>query len=168
MRTLIFYLTRISRAQVGIFFLLILFNSCKLASDFPLTVDDIDTLSVYKAHQKDSVSIPETTSKLNAYSTIPVKDSIETVLKKDESSITLNPWTICAGVFRKKQNAKRMIEQLNHYENTYLILRDSSYLVTIGSFTTRDSAEHFRISKALTGTYLLKLKPTELLLNQSE
>lgn len=140
---------------------LVVLNSCKIASDFPLTINDIDTLSVYKEHHRTTSSLSDSIKPvIVADSTLTDKDSAVNTLPKSE---TIKPWTICAGVFKEKSNAQRMFEQLNHFGNIYIMLRDSSYFVTIGSFTTRDSAQLYKKNKALTGTYIMKLKPNELL-----
>lgn len=136
-------------------------NSCKIASDFPLTINDIDTLSVYKEHHRSTSSLSDSIKRtIIADSTLSGKDTSVNTLPKSES---IKPWTICAGVFKEKSNAQRMFEQLSHFGNIYIMLRDSSYFVTIGSFTTRDSAQLYKQNKALTGTYIMKLKHNELL-----
>ncbi len=139
-----------------------LINSCKFVSDFPLTIDDVDTLTVYKEQQFQVKKDEEMKPAVVADSTITSEDSAAITQQSGPNSITLKPWTICAGVFKEKNNAKRMFEQLNHFQNTYIILRDSAYFVTIGSFNSRDSAQQFKRDKALTGTYIMKLRPCEL------
>ncbi len=142
-------------------FFLVVLNSCKIASDFPLAINDIDTLSVYKEHHRTTSSLNDSIKQvIIADSTLFDKDSSVNTLPKSEP---LKPWTICAGVFKEKSNAQRMFEQLSHFGNIYIMLRDSSYFVTIGSFTTRDSAQLYRKNKALAGTYIMKLKHNELL-----
>lgn len=146
---------------IGAFVFLFSLNSCKIASNFPLTIDDIDTLSVFEEQHSNSTLETGIDSTIVSDSTM-VRDSSALALQSGSTPNAVKLWTICAGVFNEEPNAKRMYEHLSHFGNVYLIKRDSSYFVTVGSFTTRDSAQQFRNNKALTGTYVMKLRPKEL------
>ncbi len=86
--------------------LLVLVNSCTFY-EFPLTINDIDTLSVYKNYQ-DSL-------RRNTFNNAEkiIETSLSSSQIQNTATVLKERWTICTGVFRLKQNAKRNFYKLN-------------------------------------------------------
>jgi hypothetical protein len=145
---------------------LALFCSCSFTDTFPLTIKDIDTLTIFKNHQ-DSLSklVREAAADSLKNDTVimvaenPAPDSL--IAEKTASIIPKESWTICTGVFKEKKNARRMFQKMNKKNHAYVIIRDSMMIVTTGKFSTRDSALNYRKTWQLTETYVLKLKTND-------
>lgn len=138
------------------FMLVMLISSCTSRDKFPMTVSDIDTLSVYR-HHLDS---------LENVAAAGTSDSIiSRVQLQEEKRQYPGMWTICTGVFRMKENARRKFNEVNHTSGACIILRDSMHYVTTGIFSTKDSALQFRKNHHLLNTYILKIKPQDQLLH---
>jgi len=146
----------------------ILLNSCNFLASFPLNIEDIDTLSVYRKYQ-DSI----TKSK-------EVVFTVDSIVSKEDSVLSLpmvSPkkpsiaWVVVNGSFRVKDNASRKFEQMQSLNSTKLIIvKDSIFFVSLGQFNTKDSAKHFRqiYRESLTqGNYLLKVTSSDSIMKSS-
>lgn len=144
----------------------VIINACTFSTKFPLTVDDIDTLTPYREH------LASLKTKENPDTAVqpPVETIVEDTAAIAETAIINNTshfkWTICAGTFRKKRNAIHFFQQLSKEQNTFVVVRDSSYIVAIGLFENREIACTYRNQKALTQTTIIQLKPHEALLRE--
>ena len=137
--------------------LLVLVNSCTFY-EFPLTINDIDTLSVYKNYQ-DSL-------RRNTFNNAEkiIETSLSSSQIQNTATVLKERWTICTGVFRLKQNAKRNFYKLNTKTGAFLIIRGKFHFITTGIFDSRDSAWNFKKAKISSESYLLKIAPKELLI----
>jgi hypothetical protein len=144
---------------------LVLLNSCDFVGNFPLSIDDIDTLSVYRKYQDSLIAIAESqlvdTIELSK-PVIPNEDSIAQL-----SIDNVNKWTICKGTFKLKENAKRRFTELSKSTKTYVIIKDSLIYVTTGIFNSKDSADVFiGKNKKSGGDYPFKITSKDKLLSQ--
>lgn len=147
---------------------LVLLNSCIFSGNFPLTINDIDTLSIYRRYH-DSIKTskqPISEENINTAEMPPIQDSLAMDSSSIESIIPSENWTICTGSFRVKQNAEQKFREMQNNIKPYMIIRDSLYFVTTGIFESRDAAlqyrrnAHFRFEN-----YILKLKPGDQILS---
>lgn len=144
--------------------LLVLLNSCNFVGSFPLSIDDIDTLSVYRKYQDSLIAIAESqlVDTVELSKPIILEDSID-----QQNQDNTNKWTICKGTFKLKENAKRRFEELNKTTKTYLIIKDSLIYVTTGIFNSKDSADVFiSKNKKPGGDYSFKITPKDKLLSE--
>jgi hypothetical protein len=152
--------------QLSALLFLILLNSCSFSGKFPLTVDDIDTLSIYKRHS-DSLNV----QKIDKLSD-SIINSREELKKEFRDSISLpkpisteNKWTICTGTFRVKLNAERKFRELKKQYKPFFIYRNNLYYITIGSFPSKDSANRFRKDiTPLPENYIMKILHDDIVL----
>lgn len=155
-----------TRIPIIVLTYLALFGSCSFTDNFPLTIKDIDTLTIFKKHQ-DSLSmlVSETAAdSLKTDSVILVAENTARDSGFAEKKPVLIPeesWTICTGVFKEKQNARRMFQKMSKKNHTYVIIRDSMMIITTGMFPSKDSALYYRKTWHLTETYVLKLKNSD-------
>jgi hypothetical protein len=134
----------------------VVFSSCASKDKFPVTVNDIDTLSVYHqyANRLQKATVPATEDTV-----------IRTGQSKSNDIQTSGKWTLCTGVFRIKENAIKKFREVNHVSGACVIIRDSMHYVTTGLFSTKDSALQFRNSHQLFDTYLLRILLDDRLLH---
>ena len=136
---------------------LVLVNCC-IFNEFPLTINDIDTLSVYKNYQDSLTQNAITNVESN------IDSNFSTPVKHDTLKVEKEKWTICTGVFRLKQNAKRNFFLLNKKTGAYLIVRGKFHFITTGIFDSRDSALNFKKANITYECYLLKIPPNEMII----
>lgn len=144
--------------------LLVLLNSCNFVGSFPLSIDDIDTLSVYRKYQDSLIAIAESqlVDTLELSKPIILEDSID-----QQNQDNTNKWTICKGTFKLKENAQRRFKELSKTTKTYLIIKDSLIYVTTGIFNSKDSADVFiSKNKKSGGDYSFKITPKDKLLSE--
>jgi hypothetical protein len=134
----------------------ILLSSCNFLASFPLNIEDIDTLSVYRKYQ-DSITKSKKTLLLDSIH----EDSLlitPPIVLPQKSSIA---WVLVNGSFRIKDNAFREFEEMQSLNSTkFIIVKDSLYFVSLGQFNTKDSAKLFQkiFRKSLNqGNYLMKI-----------
>ena len=102
---------------------LVLFDSCKYHDKFPLTIDDIDTLSIFHNYHDSLASLSKIKSNNPEVNEQPT-------LNNDNLRIPTVRWTICTGVFEVKQNASRKFFELNKESIAYLIIRENKHYIT--------------------------------------
>lgn len=137
--------------------LLLLVSSCIFSEKFPLTIEDIDTLSIYKKYQ-DSLTLLSSVQKTDTSENV-----LNTPLMNDSFKITQTRWTICTGVFKDQQNAHRQFWKISKRTTAFIMKRNNLHFVTAGSFTSLDSAVQFQKITNMGNTYILKVNPNEKL-----
>lgn len=138
-----------------ILLLLLLSGSCTMSDKFPLSINDIDTTTIYNKYQDSIDKI--TSAEVNSL-------EIDNLVESSELTDSISTWTICTGVFKEKQNAKQKFQELSLKNSSYVIIDDSMFIVTTGLYYSKDSAISFRKKHLTAESYLLKVKPTYRLL----
>lgn len=110
-----------------------------------MTVEDIDTLTIYKRHF-DSINVQkiDKSSDSTIDSTKELKKEFRDSIVPPKPFAPENKWTICTGTFKIKLNAERKFLELKKKYNPYFIDRHNLYYITIGLFESKDSAKQFR------------------------
>lgn len=124
-----------------IFIILLAVSSCNFRSDIPMSINDIDTISVYKRYQDSLIQVAESqlidTQEL--YTSALLEDSVVI-----QSFTNIGKWTICKGSFKLKENAKRRYnELLKSHLKPYVLKRKDMIYITTGIFQSKDSADAY-------------------------
>lgn len=121
--------------------LLLILNACSFRSDIPLSINDIDTISVYKRYQDSLIQVAE--SQL-----IDTQEFYFQPLAEDsvviQSHTNNGKWTICKGTFKLKENARRRYNDVSKSQlKTYVLKRNDLIYITTGLFENKDLADAY-------------------------
>lgn len=149
----------ISTRKIQYALLFFVFTGCGF-DKFPVTIYDIDTLTVYQNHM-DSISQIIQEEKIHIPDSISI--NADTVNTTGSTLINEISWTLCSGTFKEKRNAQRMFQKLNQTNNAFNLQRDSFFIVTLEIFQSKDSALAYRKKINFTESYPLRVHPGEIL-----
>lgn len=145
-----------------------LFSSCIFSGNFPLSIDDIDTTTIYNRY-KDSIHSLQSKTDNDTLSKV-IADTVIISSPTIQEPVTITgKWAVCIGAFSLKENATLTFQNLPKEDKSLIIIRKKLYFVTTGLFDTRDSAKQFKSRKKFpANNYIVKILPDDQLIEISE